>query len=155
FFTQLRYDFDDPKRLDNDRFVLSKGHAAPVLYATWAAAGVISEADCLSLRELHSRYEGPPTPRIPWIDVATGSLGQGLVNGVGMALFLKQVVQSPARVFVLCGDGEMAEGSNWEAVPVAAQHGLGNLSVIVDVNRLEQSVATRLGWDLERYAKQF
>src|SRR5262249_26332652 len=93
FFSEggLRYDFSDPKRLDNDRFVLSKGHAAPVLYATWAAAGLISEADLLSLRRLDSIYEGHPTPRIPWIDVATGSLGQGLPNAVGMALFLQKV----------------------------------------------------------------
>lgn len=155
FFTQLRYDFSDPKRLDNDRFVLSKGHAAPVLYAAWAAGGVISDADLMSLRTLESRYEGHPTPRIPWIDVATGSLGQGLVNAVGMAAYLRDVAKTDARVWVLCGDGELAEGSNWEAAPVAAQHNLGNLTVLVDVNRLEQSVATRLGWDLDRYAAQF
>ena len=155
FFTALRYDFSDPKRLDNDRFVLSKGHAAPVLYAAWAAAGLITEADLLSLRRLDSIYEGHPTPRIPWIDVATGSLGQGLPNAVGMAAFLKNVVGSPARVWVLCGDGEMAEGSNWEAAPIAAELGLSNLTAIVDVNRLEQSVATRLGWDMDRYAAQF
>ncbi|HNI59150.1 MAG TPA: transketolase [Pseudomonadota bacterium] len=155
FFTALRYDFSDPKRLDNDRFVLSKGHAAPVLYAAWAAAGLISEADLLSLRRLDSIYEGHPTPRIPWIDVATGSLGQGLPNAIGMAAFLKNVVGSPARVWALCGDGEMAEGSNWEAAPIAAELGLSNLTAIVDVNRLEQSVATRLGWDMDRYASQF
>lgn len=151
----LRYDFKQPKRLDNDRFVLSKGHAAPLLYATWAAAGLISEADLLSLRRLDSIYEGHPTPRIPWIDVATGSLGQGLPNGIGMAIYLKQVVKSPARVFVLCGDGEMAEGSNWEAAPIAALHDLGNLTVMVDVNRLGQSGPTRLGHDLGRYAQMF
>lgn len=155
FFTALRYDFQDPKRLDNDRFVLSKGHAAPVLYAAWAAAGLISEDDLLSLRRLDSIYEGHPTPRIPWIDVATGSLGQGLPNAVGMAAFLKNVAKTSARVWVLCGDGEMAEGSNWEAAPVAAELGLSNLTAIVDINRLEQSVATRLGWDLDRYAAQF
>jgi transketolase len=155
FFTALRYDFTDPKRLDNDRFVLSKGHAAPVLYATWAAAGLISEADLLSLRQIDSIYEGHPTPRIPWIDVATGSLGQGLPNAVGMAAFLKNVAQTSARVWVLCGDGEMAEGSNWEAAPVAAELGLSNLTAIIDVNRLEQSIATRIGWDMDRYATQF
>jgi len=155
FFTALRYDFSDPKRLDNDRFVLSKGHAAPVLYAAWAAAGLITEADLLSLRRLDSIYEGHPTPRIPWIDVATGSLGQGLPNAVGMAAFLKNVAQTPARVWVLCGDGEMAEGSNWEAAPIAAELGLSNLTAIVDVNRLEQSIATRLGWNMDRYAAQF
>ena len=155
FFTQLRYDFSDPKRLDNDRFVLSKGHAAPLLYAAWEAAGVVSEADVLSLRELKSDFEGHPTPRLPWVDVATGSLGQGLVNGAGMAEYLKHVVKTDARVWVLCGDGEMAEGSNWEAIPVAAQRQLGNLTAIVDVNRLEQSIATRLGWDMARYTAQF
>ncbi len=155
FFTALRYDFTDPKRLDNDRFVLSKGHAAPVLYAAWAAAGLISEADLLSLRRLDSIYEGHPTPRIPWIDVATGSLGQGLPNAVGMAAFLKNVAQTSARVWVLCGDGEMAEGSNWEAAPIAAELGLSNLTAIVDVNRLEQSIATRIGWNMDRYAAQF
>jgi len=150
----LRYDFKDPKRLDNDRFVLSKGHAAPVLYAAWAAAGLISEADLLSLRRLDSIYEGHPTPRIPWIDVATGSLGQGLPNAIGMALFLK-LVQSPGRVFVLCGDGELAEGANWEAAPVAAEHGLAQLVALVDVNRLGQSAPTRAGHDLARHAQLF
>jgi transketolase len=151
----LRYDFNQPKRLDNDRFVLSKGHAAPLLYSAWATAGLISESDLLSLRRLDSIYEGHPTPRIPWIDVATGSLGQGLPNAVGMAVFLKQVVHSPARVFVLCGDGELAEGANWEAAPVAAEHGLGSLTVFVDANRLGQSGPTRFGRDLHHYAEQF
>jgi transketolase len=155
FFTAFRYDFSSPKRLDNDRFVLSKGHAAPLLYAAWTVANLISEADLLSLRRLDSVYEGHPTPRIPWVDVATGSLGQGLPNAVGMAAFLKNVVGSPARVWALCGDGEMAEGSNWEAIPVAAELGLTNLTAIVDINRLEQSVPTRLGWNLDRYSAQF
>lgn len=155
FFTQLRYDFSDPKRLDNDRFVLSKGHAAPLLYSAWATAGVVSDEDVLSLRELSSNFEGHPTPRLPWVDVATGSLGQGLVNGAGMAAYLKFVAKSDAHVWVLCGDGEMAEGSNWEAIPVAAQKGLGNLTAIIDVNRLEQSIATRIGWDMQRYHAQF
>lgn len=153
FFTQMRYDFNDPKRLDNDRFVLSKGHAAPVLYATWAAAGVVSAEQIETLRELHSDFEGHPTPRLPWIDVATGSLGQGLVNGVGMAIYLKEVARTDARVFVLLGDGEMAEGANWEVAPLAAQHRLDNLVAIVDVNRLEQSVPTKFGWNLGAYAR--
>jgi len=155
----LRYDFKDPKRLDNDRFVLSKGHAAPVLYATWAAAGLISEGDLLSLRRIDSIYEGHPTPRIPWIDVATGSLGQGLPNAVGMAAFVQRVgagtAAETARVFVLCGDGELAEGANWEAASVAAEQKLWNLIALVDVNRLGQSAATRCGHDLEHYAQQF
>ncbi len=155
----MRYDFDDPKRLDNDRFVLSKGHAAPLLYSAWTVAGLISEDDLYSLRRLDSIYEGHPTPRIPWIDVATGSLGQGLPNAVGMALFMRQVARQAqrdvARVFVLCGDGEMAEGANWEAAPVAAEQGLGNLTAIVDGNRLGQSAPTRMGHDVSRYAKLF
>jgi transketolase len=155
----LRYDFADPKRLDNDRFVLSKGHAAPVLYATWATAGLIREEDLLSLRRLDSIYEGHPTPRIPWIDVATGSLGQGLPNAVGMAVMLRRLgrgtAAADARVFVLCGDGELAEGANWEAAPVAAEQGLGQLIAIVDVNRLGQSAPTRAQHDLSRYAQMF
>lgn len=155
FFTQLHYDFDDPRRLDNDRFVLSKGHAAPVLYATWEAAGVASQAQIETLRELTSDFEGHPTPRLPWVDVATGSLGQGLASAVGMATYLRDVARSPARVWVLMGDGELAEGANWEAAPVAAERGLDNLVALVDVNRLEQSVATRWGWDLARCAAPF
>jgi transketolase len=152
FFTRLRYDFADPKRLDNDRFVLSKGHAAPLLYAAWAAGGVVTPAQVASLRQLDSDFEGHPTTRLPWVDVATGSLGQGLSCGAGMALFLRDVVRSDARVWVLCGDGEMAEGANWEAIPVAAQRGLGNLKLIIDVNRLGQSGPTRPGPDLRAYA---
>jgi transketolase len=155
FFTQLRYDFDDPRRLDNDRFVLSKGHAAPVLYATWEAAGVVSKAQIETLRELTSDFEGHPTPRLPWVDVATGSLGQGLSCAVGMATYLRDVAHSPARVWVLLGDGELAEGANWEAAPVAAERGLNNLIALIDVNRLEQSVATRWGWDLQRCGAPF
>ncbi len=155
FFTQLRYDFNDPKRLDNDRFILSKGHAAPALYATWAAAGVVSLEQIETLRELDSDFEGHPTPRLPWVDVSTGSLGQGLANGVGMALYLRDVVKTDARVWVLLGDGELAEGSIWEVAPIAALHKLDRLTAIVDVNRLEQSIATKYGWDLERYAAQF
>lgn len=155
FFTQLRYDFNDPKRLDNDRFVLSKGHAAPALYAAWAAAGIISLEQLESLRTLHSDFEGHPTPRLPWVDVATGSLGQGLVNGVGMAVYLKEVIQTDARVWVLLGDGEMSEGSIWEVAPIASQRKLNNLVALVDVNRLEQSVATKYGWDLNGYAAPF
>src|SRR5580658_1709155 len=105
FFTQLRYDFNDPKRLDNDRFVLSKGHAAPVLYATWAAAGVVTAEQIETLRELDSDFEGHPTPRLPWVDVATGSLGQGLGNGLGMAIYLRDVAKTDSRVWVLLGDG--------------------------------------------------
>lgn len=155
FFTQLRYDFSDPKRLDNDRFVLSKGHAAPALYATWAAAGVIPADDLLQLRTLHSDLEGHPTPRLPWVDVATGSLGQGLVNGAGMALYLKKIAQTDARVWVFLGDGELAEGSNWEVAPIAAEQQLDNLIAVVDVNGLAQSAPARYGHHTSHYAKIF
>lgn len=155
FFTQMRYDFDDPKRLDNDRFILSKGHAAPALYATWAAAGAVSVEDVMTLRMLTSDFEGHPMPRLPWVDVATGSLGQGLANGVGMALYLKHLVHTDSRVWVLLGDGELAEGSNWEVIPIAAQHRLDKLVAIVDVNGLEQSIPTRVGWDLQQLAAPF
>lgn len=155
FFTQLRYDFSDPKRLDNDRFVLSKGHAAPALYAAWAAAGVIPADELLQLRTLHSDLEGHPTPRLPWVDVATGSLGQGLVNGAGMALYLKKIIQTDARVWVFLGDGELAEGSNWEVAPIAAEQQLDNFIAVVDVNGLAQSAPTRYGKSTNHYAKIF
>lgn len=155
FFTQLRFDFNDPKRLDNDRFILSKGHAAPALYSTWAALGVVSLEDICTLRQTGSPFEGHPTPSLPWIDLITGSLGQGLANGAGMALYLKKVIKSDARVFVLMGDGELAEGSVWEIASLAPIYELSNLIAIVDVNRLEQSTQTKYGWDLGRYASIF
>ena len=155
FFTQLRFDFNDPKRLDNDRFILSKGHAAPALYATWAAAGVVSLEDICTLRQTGSPFEGHPTPALPWVDLITGSLGQGLANGAGMALYLKRMIQSDARVFVLMGDGELAEGSIWEIASLAPFYELSNLIAIVDVNRLEQSTQTKHGWDISRYASMF
>lgn len=155
FFTQFRYDFNDPKRLDNDRFILSKGHAAPALYAAWHVAGIISLEELFSLREVSSNFEGHPTPRLPWIDVVTGSLGQGLANGVGMAFYLQRMIKTDARVYVLMGDGECSEGSVFESAAIATHHKLNNLVAILDVNRLEQSTATKYGWDTHQYASIF
>jgi transketolase len=147
----LRYDFDDPKSPANDRLVFSKGHASTLLYAIYRAAGVISDDDLLSYRKHGSMLEGHPTPLIPWVDVATGSLGQGLPIGVGMALAAKYLEKLPTRVWVLCGDSEMAEGSMWEAFEHAAHFELDNLTAIIDVNRLGQRGETMVGWDLDTY----
>jgi transketolase len=147
----LRYDFAKPKNPANDRLVLSKGHASTLLYAIYRAAGVVSDEDILRYRTLGSMLEGHPTPAIPWVDVATGSLGQGLPIGVGMALAGKHLAHVPSRVWVLCGDSEMAEGSMWEAFEHAAHFGLDNLTAIIDVNRLGQRGETMVGWDLDVY----
>ncbi|MDN3238480.1 transketolase [Glycomyces tritici] len=149
----LHYDFEHPHLPGNDRLVFSKGHASPLLYAMLHAAGAIDEEHLLTYRKLGSDLEGHPTPRLPWVDVATGSLGQGLPIGVGMALGAR-LSGSPARVWVLCGDGEIAEGSMWEAFAAAADFGLGNLCAIVDVNRLGQTGPTRYEWDTAAYASQ-
>ena len=109
----LRYDFDEPKAANNDRLVFSKGHASPLLYSMFKAAGAISDDELLSLRKFGSRLEGHPVPVLPWVDVATGSLGQGLPIGVGMAIAGKRLNRLPFRVWVICGDSEMAEGSMW------------------------------------------
>lgn len=160
FFTQLRFDLDNPDYLLNDRFILSKGHAAPLLYSLYTVAGVISEHSLLKLRQFNSSLEGHPTPRFKYAEVATGSLGQGLSIGLGMALALKLQVKklnlktAIPRVFVLLGDGEMAEGSIWEAVTVASYYQLSNLIGILDVNRLGQSGATMLGWQTKLYAQR-
>ncbi len=148
----LRYDFANPENANNDHFVLSKGHAAPLLYAMYRAAGAISDTELLSLRKLGSRLEGHPTPALPWVDVATGSLGQGLPIGVGIALAAKCLEQSSSRVWVVLGDSEMAEGSVWEAMARASDAGLGNLVGILDVNRLGQRGPTALEWDTGAYA---
>jgi transketolase len=147
-----RYDFDNPKDPANDRLVFSKGHASTLLYAMYRAAGVISDDDLLTYRQFTSVYEGHPTPRIPWVDVATGSLGQGLPYGVGMAIAGKKLDKTPMRTWVLCGDSEIAEGSQWEAFEHAAFYGLDNLVAIIDVNRLGQRGETMHGWDLDSYA---
>ncbi|MGA2925509.1 MAG: transketolase [Solirubrobacteraceae bacterium] len=148
----LRLDFaapDDPRR---DHLIFSKGHASPLYYAMLKAAGAIDDAELLRFRKFGSRLEGHPTPAIPPTDVATGSLGQGLPIGVGLAIAGKQLDRLPYRVWVLCGDSELAEGSIWEAFQHGAWAGLDNLTAIVDVNRLGQTRETMLGWDLDGYA---
>ncbi|MET8825163.1 transketolase [Streptomyces sp. NPDC004610] len=152
----LRYDFDHPGHPGNDRFVLSKGHASPLLYSAYKAAGAIDDAELLTFRALGSRLEGHPTPRrLPWVETATGSLGQGLPVAVGIALAGKRLDRTGYRVWTLCGDGELAEGSVWEAAEHAAYEHLDNLTVIVDVNRLGQRGPTRHGHDLDAYARRF
>ena len=150
----LRYDFDDPDDPRNDHLVFSKGHASPLLYSMYKAAGAISDDDLLSFRRFGSKFEGHPTPIIPWVDVATGSLGQGLPYGVGIALAGKRLDKIPYRVWVLCGDSEMAEGSMWEAFEHAWHEKLDNLIAIIDVNRLGQRGETMHGWDLDSYANR-
>ncbi len=146
FCGEMRYDPQDAARPDNDRFVLSKGHAAPLLYAAWAEVGIVSRASTLTLRELTSDLEGHPTPRLPWVDLATGSLGQGLAAGVGAALNARRI-GSDYRTYVILGDGEMAEGSVWEAAQSGQFHAVDSLCAIVDLNGLGQSRATQFGHD--------
>jgi transketolase len=148
----LRYDFDNPHDPHNDRLVFSKGHASTLLYAMFRAAGAISVEELLTYRQFDSIFEGHPTPRIPWVDVATGSLGQGLPYAVGMALAGKRLDRLPFRVWTLCGDSEIAEGSQWEALEHAAFYELDNLVAIFDVNRLGQRGETMHGWNLDSYA---
>jgi transketolase len=148
----LRYDWDDPANPANDHLVLSKGHASPLLYSMFRAAGVVSERELLETYRRGGRLQGHPTPILPWVDVATGSLGQGIAYGVGIALAGKKLDRLPYRVWALCGDGEMAEGSVWEALDKAAHYGLTNFTAIIDVNRLGQTGATEFGWDTEWYA---
>ena len=151
FFSVMRYDPKNPKLPNSDRFVLSKGHAAPLLYAAWAEAGLFPKSELLKLRTLSSDLEGHPTPRLSFVDMATGSLGQGLPAGVGLAFNAKSIDKTDYRTYVLMGDGESAEGSVWEAAEVARQTGLDNLCAIIDVNRLGQSDPTMLQHDMEAY----
>ncbi|MGH9161487.1 MAG: transketolase [Vicinamibacteraceae bacterium] len=151
FFGDMQFDPSNPRRPDNDRFVLSKGHAAPLLYAVWAELGVIDRASLLTLRRIDSDLEGHPTPRLPFVDVATGSLGQGICAAVGMALNARRIGSS-SRTYALLGDGESAEGSVWEAAQTAQFYALDNLCAIVDVNKYGQSGPTQLGHDLESTA---
>ncbi len=150
FFSEMRYDPRHPENPDNDRFVLSKGHAAPLLYAAWAEAGIIPREDVLKLRRFDSDLEGHPTPRLPWVDVATGSLGQGLCAGVGIALNARRI-GSDYRTYVLLGDGETAEGSVWEAAHAAVHDALESLCGIIDVNALGQSRPTQWGHNIDAY----
>ena len=150
FFGHMRFDPRDPRNDDNDRFVLSKGHAAPLLYAAWAEAGAVPQDDLLKLRRIDSDLEGHPTPRLPFVDVATGSLGQGICAAVGIALNARRI-GSDYRTYVLIGDGESAEGSVWEAAQVADNYHLDNLCAITDVNGFGQSRATQWGHDLAAY----
>ncbi|HET9081814.1 MAG TPA: transketolase [Trebonia sp.] len=151
----LRYDWDDPHSPVNDHLIFSKGHASPLLYAVFRAVGAVSEDELLNgYRRFGQRLEGHPTPVLPWVDVATGSLGQGLPDGVGVALAGRYLDRLPYRVWVLCGDSELAEGSIWEALDKASYYRLSNLVVIADINRLGQRGATDLGWDLDGYARR-
>jgi transketolase len=149
-----RYDFDNPKDPSNDRLVFSKGHASTLLYAMYRAAGVISDEELLRYRQFDSILEGHPTPRIPWVDVATGSLGQGLPYGVGMGIAGSRLDKTDMRVWVLLGDSEIAEGSQWEAFEHAAYYQLDNIVAIMDINRLGQRGETMHGWDLDSYANR-
>jgi transketolase len=150
----LTYDFDRPDDPRNDHLVFSKGHASPLLYSLYKAAGAVTDEELLTFRKLGSRLEGHPTPIIPWVDVATGSLGQGLPIGVGIALAAKRLDRLPCRVWVLCGDSELAEGSMWEAFEHASHYELDNLVAILDINRLGQTGETMHGWDLDLYARR-
>jgi transketolase len=150
----LRYDFERPDDPNNDHLIFSKGHASPLLYALYTAAGAISDEELLTLRRFGSRLEGHPSPALPWVDVATGSLGFGLPVGVGIALAAKTVDPRPYRTWVLVGDSEMGEGSVWEAFEHAAHWGLDNLTVVIDVNRLGQSGETMHGWHVMSYAER-
>lgn len=154
FFGHLRYDAKNPKYHNNDRFILSKGHAAPILYAAWAEAGLFPTEDLLKLRQIGSDLEGHPTPRLPFVDIATGSLGQGLGVGVGVAL-AGRLDKLDYNTYVLLGDGEMAEGAVWEAASLAGIQRLNNLVAIVDMNRLGQSQATAFGHDADLYRERF
>jgi transketolase len=150
----LRYDFDSPESPGNDKLIFSKGHASTLLYAIYRAAGAVSDEDLITYRQFGSRLEGHPTPVLPWVDVATGSLGQGLPIGVGVGLAGKYLDRLPYRVWVLCGDSELAEGSVWEAFEHAAHYGLDNLTAILDVNRLGQRGETMVGWNLDTYVER-
>jgi transketolase len=146
------YDFDASRNPANDRLIFSKGHASPLVYGLFRAAGVLSAEEFMTYRQFGSRLEGHPTPSLPWVDVATGSLGQGLPIGVGVALAGKRLNRLPFRVWVICGDSEMAEGSMWEAIEHASFYELDNLTAIIDVNRLGQRGETMHGWDLSSYS---
>ncbi|MDF3301750.1 transketolase [Streptomyces tropicalis] len=151
----LRYDWNAPDDPAGDHLIFSKGHASPLLYAMFKAAGVVSDDELMtSYRRFDRRLQGHPTPVLPWVDVATGSLGQGIAYGVGIALAARELDGQPSRVWVLCGDSEMTEGSVWEALDRAGRHRLGNFVAVIDVNRLGQSGPTELEWDTGTYARR-
>src|ERR1700722_11728790 len=154
FFYAMKLDPQNPNSADSDRFVLSKGHAAPVLYAALAEAGVFPESRLMTLRQFSSELEGHPTPRIPGVDAATGSLGQGLSVGAGLAIGAR-IGKSSARVYVLTGDGELAEGNIWEAAAFAGHYGLDNLVALADINALGQSQHTMYEHDMDVYRRKF
>lgn len=161
FGGSFRYNFTNPNYIFNDRMIFSKGHASPLLYALYVACGVVNHKEVLALRTLDSSFEGHPTPRLPWVDVSTGSLGQGLSVGLGMALAIKQHMKTqsekPKRepiVWTLMGDSEFSEGQIWEAIQLASYYHVNNLVGILDVNRLGQRGETMLGWDLSTYSKR-
>jgi len=150
----FRFDVDNPKFPNNDRLIFSKGHASPLLYALWAAAGKLREKDLMTYRKFGSPLEGHPSIVFPYVEAATGSLGQGLSIGVGMALNAKYLDKLPYRTYILLGDSEMAEGSQWESMQLAAHYKLNNLVGILDVNRLGQRGETMYGWDLDTYQRK-
>src|SRR5438067_1895842 len=154
FFAEIRFDPKNPHLPDADRFILSKGHAAPILYAAWAEAGAFDRSELLTLRELGSDFEGHPTPRLPFVDVATGSLGQGICAAIGTALNARRI-GSDYRTYVLVGDGESAEESVWEAANVAGRDKLDNLCAITDVNRLGQSQPTMWQHDMAQFERRW
>ena len=150
----FRFDVDHPEHPNNDRLVFSKGHASPLFYTLWAAAGKVTEEELMTYRKFGSPLQGHPTVDFRYVEAATGSLGQGLSIGVGIALNAKYLDRLPYRTYVLLGDSEMAEGSQWEAMEIAAYYKLDNLVGIIDVNRLGQRGETMYGWDLDVYAKR-
>jgi len=154
FFAEMRFDPKNPRHPGADRFVLSKGHAAPLLYAAWAEAGAFDRSELLRLRKLESDLEGHPTPRLPFVDVATGSLGQGLCAAVGIALNARRI-GSDSRTYVLLGDGESAEGAVWEAAQAGVYHRIDSLCAVTDVNALGQSRATQWKHDLDEFARRW
>jgi len=154
FFQTMKYKVSSPRDASSDRLILSKGHAAPILYAAWAEAGLFPSSDLMNLRKIDSDLEGHPTPRLNFIDVGTGSLGQGVAVGCGMSYVGKHFDKASYRTYVVVGDGESAEGSVWESLHFAGYYKLDNLCVIFDVNRLGQSQATSLQHQTETYRKR-
>src|SRR5216684_2415298 len=150
----LQYDWAKPKDPNNDHLIFSKGHASPLYYAMLKAVGAVTDAEMMTFRKFSSRLEGHPTPVIPWVDVATGSLGQGLPISVGIALAGKDLDKLPFHVWTLCGDSELAEGSIWEAFDKAGHYQLANLTAILDINRLGQRGETEYGWTLDVYRRR-